>query len=200
MTTRKRNKRVTFCQGPSQGSIREDFIESSFKLEEDAKPLWWSRDEIRQILRQNVQVLDELKDEDPSYMQGVTKLFQECSKGSTSANCNILLNAPRDDIRGLERQMHKMISQHRASHVRSIVKIQRHVRRKEIGERLLRRLSAKSSRASRVMAQVMAHYDSMQLASMIRQELLDSESNERWPTKFTGPQPVESGNRRQLVL
>jgi hypothetical protein len=96
--------------------------------------------------------------------------------------------------------MHKMISQHRASHVRSILKMQRHASKKDIRERLLRSLSAKSSRASPVKAIIRAHYDSMQLASMIRQELLDSESNaERWP-KFTVPSPVESWNRRQLLF
>jgi hypothetical protein len=171
----KQRKKVGFCLDPANGDIRKELVDSTWTLE-TITPLWWSRDEIRQMVRRNQQALDKLKDDNQSYIQSIVGLFQQCAAKSNAqdlvdANHKFLLNPPREDIRGLERRMHKMLSRYRAFHVRGLLKIQRDVIEKDLRESSLRSLSTKTSRVSRVMAQMLAFGDAIQVASMIRQEL-----------------------------
>jgi hypothetical protein len=172
---KKQPKTVGFFQDPASGEVLKEFIESN-SIEEDIKLLWWSRAEIRQMHRHAGQVLNELREQNPSYIQSMSRLFQECSTESNvpdvvSANCDLLLNSPREDIRGLERQMDKRLSQYRLVHVRNILKFQRHITKLDLRDPLLRTTSKKTSRVSLAMARVLAHGDSSKVVSMIREEL-----------------------------
>ena len=97
----------------------------------------------------------------------------------SSQSCKILLDLSSSgdsDIRGLERHHPSfkiLMTENRVKHATRILKLQRHLVdiKHEFKERMLRSLSAKSSRGSRVMARIMAQHDSNQVVSMVRQEL-----------------------------
>jgi hypothetical protein len=87
------------------------------------------------------------------------------------------LNPHRQDMRGLERCLHEPISQWRSYHAKSLLQIQQRLPKGDnrLRERLLRRQSMHTSRRSRVMARLLAHADSLEVAAMVRHELLESE-------------------------
>jgi hypothetical protein len=89
------------------------------------------------------------------------------------------------DMRGLEAFAHRAVQQHRHWHVRNIVAVQAAAESNSKlsstsassttldspQERLLRSVSMRSSRASKIIARLLGHGDSIQVASMIQEEL-----------------------------
>jgi hypothetical protein len=174
----KEGKTVRFDVDPVTGKIRKRLIASNIS-QEDIKPLWFSRSEIQQILREANQILINVKVGNNGYASETIRLFQECSKESNipkliASNESALLSPPRDDLRGLERRMHTILSQFRTFHVRSLLKTQKKLKKltkSELHQRLLRSTSKHTSRVSRAWAIVLAHGDSMQVIKIIREEL-----------------------------
>jgi hypothetical protein len=174
---RKKGKAsVSFHRDPVNGKIRKDIIASNL-TQEDLDILWYSRSEIRQRFHECDTTLKDAKRHCDAYVKEIILLFQQCSKESNipklvSTHASILLNPPREDLRGLERQMHKMLSQYRTFHVKSILKVQKKLMTKsEAQPSMLRSTSISTSRVSRAWAIVLAHGDTLQVAKMIRQEL-----------------------------
>jgi hypothetical protein len=186
---KKKGKTVRFDRDPGTGKIIKWIIASNIS-QKDIKPLWFSRSEIRQMSREAHQILIDVNDGNNEYASETIRLFQECSRKESnipkliskliSSDESALLDPPRDDLRGLERQMHTMLSTFRTFHVRSLLKIQKKLNKltkAEVHQRLLRSTSMNTSRVSRTWAIVLAHVDSMQVTKIIREELRLIESS-----------------------
>jgi hypothetical protein len=188
----KKGKAVRFDRDPLNGKIRKEIIASNL-TQGDLDIIWSSRSEIRQTFRECDKALKDAKSENGAYVKEIILLFQECSKESNipklvSTHESILLNPPREDLRGLERQMHKMLSQYRTFHVKSLLKAQKKLTKSEADRRMLRSMSMSTSRVSRAWAIVLAHGDMLQVSKMIRQELASS-------ARPASSKPPESSNR-----
>jgi hypothetical protein len=169
---RKNAKRVRFDRDPVTKKIRNE------RSKEDLKSLWSSRCELEKNRTEAGEALRNVSIGSKHYTKGVIRLFQECSSKQSNiskllSSCeSTLLNPPREDLRGLERQMHKGISQYRTFHVRTLLKQQQTLTKKsETHQRMLRSISLNTSRVSRVWAIVLAHGDSIQVVNMVREEI-----------------------------
>lgn len=171
-----KGKKVRFDRDSANGKIRKEAI-SSITNQCDVNDLWSSRAELRETFRECDLTLKEVKKDNGSYVQEIIRLFSECSNQKCNVpkliktHQSILLNPPREDLRGLERQMHKMLSQYRTFHVKSILKVQKKLTKSEEHRRMLRSMSMRTSRVSRAWSIILAHGDNMQVHKMIKQEL-----------------------------
>ena len=95
-------------------------------------------------------------------------------------------NDTQSDARGLEPFLHPCIKQSRAAHVLGVLMIQRALQNNQetsssldsdTMQQVLRTRSLQTSRASRVLARLLAHGDSMQVTRLLRQELLQEQAN-----------------------
>jgi hypothetical protein len=172
-------KEVRFLLEPSREPKQTAFIESPLLEKELVATLWWSRADIYHMWRQTERALNQVRQEHPDYADGIVRLLKECYKDASTAQClasthlEVLLNPRRQDMRGLERRLYKTISQCRSYHAKSMLQIQQ--RLPKGNTRLLRSWSMHSSRRSRVMARLLAHADSLEVAAMVRQELESEE-------------------------
>jgi hypothetical protein len=175
-------KYVQFKRDRVSGKIREEFIESNFFAQEDMCALWSTKSELADTTQAATQVINEIKTRNPAYVQEVVRIFQECSRETNlqrivSSHLPILLNPPSLELRGLERQVHQMLSKYRALHRHNVLEVQKNKLPTQSSDeiirhqRILRSTSMNTSRVSRALAIVWAHGDAMQVAHMVREEL-----------------------------
>jgi hypothetical protein len=116
-------------------------------------------------------------------------LLVECSSSSSSSSRllvvpdnaqKVLRELESSDMRGLEAYVHRAFRERRHWHVKSLVAAQTASKSQKLlsstttrdsRERLLRSVSMRSSRASKIIARLLGHGDAVQVASMVREEL-----------------------------
>jgi hypothetical protein len=147
--------------------------------------LWWSRSEIRKFQKQAKIDAKDFRESNDTFVYDLEELFR-ASKSETSLQSLMrcpcarrIMEYPEYDMRGLERSLHSIVGQYRFFHCRSLLAIQKAcpIEDSEYLGQLLRSRSIESSRASRVLARLLAHGDYLQTAEMIRQELDSLNSN-----------------------
>jgi hypothetical protein len=154
-------------------------------------PLWFSQEEVSQILHENKRSIVRAKKHSPDVLHRIVSLFQACG-GDEFSVANWVQShgsggqAPPDDdhhsralffdsisrakLRGLEYCLDKTMVECRSLHVRSLVKIQKRLPKSADAaahDRLIRRRSLHTSRPARNFAWILAHIDSMEVVSML---------------------------------
>jgi hypothetical protein len=177
-STNPQTKKVRFDGHPENGRMQKRFIESNV-AQDHIPTLWTPRSELRQTYRQATEAVREIRQRKDPYVQQIVCLFQACSKPSTNLpqlvydHMTTLENPPREDLRGLERNLHSMLNEYRAFHVKRLLKMQKELPSKqpETHTRLLRIVSKNTSRVSRAWALVLANGDLIQVSKIVREEL-----------------------------
>jgi hypothetical protein len=171
-------KKVRFDINMENGRVRERFIESTV-AQGHLPTLWMPRSEFRKTCRHATHALRETRQHQDQYVQQIVRLFQACSKPSPNLlqlvcdHKTTLDHPPREDLRGLERNLHSMLTQYPVFHVKRFLKIQKELPSKqpETRTRLLRIVSINTSRVSRAWALILANGDLIQAAKIVREEL-----------------------------
>jgi hypothetical protein len=146
---------------------------------DDEYELWWSRSEIKKFQKQAKLDAKDFRESNDTFVHDLEEFFR-ASKSERSLQSLMrcpcarrIMESPEYDIRGLEPFLHSIVGQYRFFHCRSLLAIQKAcpIQDREYLEQVLRCRSNESSRASRVLARLLAHGDYLQAAEMIRQEL-----------------------------
>jgi hypothetical protein len=155
-------KRVTFAMTPNL-SIHAQFIEPSHELRDEIKSdIWWSAEEIRSKSLERKRLAKAFRKE---LEEGFCALYKNCESLSfsqvmrTKTAKQLLFEATdADERRGLEMGLSIQVLKKRKQHVLWILSI------KEEGapDEILSAASAKSSRASQMLARVLAQLDKVE--------------------------------------
>jgi hypothetical protein len=146
---------------------------------DDNYELWWSRSEIKKFQKQAKLDAKDFREANDTFVHDLEELFR-ASKHETSLQSLMrcpcarrVMECPEADMRGLECFLHSVVGQYRFFHCRSLLATQKAypVQDSQYLEQLLRYRSIESSRASRVLARLLAFGDYHRAAEMIRQEL-----------------------------
>jgi hypothetical protein len=161
-------------------------IINSNLTEELVQELWFSSKEIQDFQKEAKQQAKDFREQHSDLVQELGTLVRACAKESSLQTLlrspsaqQIMKSLPGTTVRGLEGHLHAIVGRHRVLHLQGLLAIQKRCPKKydvEFLEQLLRSISLRTSRASRTLAILLAHGDYLYMATIIRQEL--GESNE----------------------
>jgi diadenosine tetraphosphate (Ap4A) HIT family hydrolase len=170
------HKQVRFCD-------QVNIINSNL-TEELVQELWFSRQEIQDFHKEAKQQAKNFREQHSELVQEFATLVRTCTKESSlkalfrsSRAQQIMKSLPGTTVRGLEGHLHVIVRRHRVLHRQGVLAIQKRCPKKhdaEFLEQLLRSISLYTSRASRSLARLLAHGDSLHMTAIFRQELRES--------------------------
>jgi hypothetical protein len=158
-----KKKRVEFAMTTRNLSIQAQFIESSHELCDEIKSdLWWSAEEIRSKSLERKRLARDLRKETE---EGFCAVYKNCQSlcfsqvMRTKAAKQMLFEATGvDERRGLEMSLSKHAMRKRKHHVLSILSM----KGEGAPDEILSAASAQSSRASQIIARVLAQLDKIE--------------------------------------
>jgi hypothetical protein len=159
-------------------------IINSHLTEELVQALWFSRQEIQDFHIEAKQQAKDFREQHSELAEELGTLVRTCTKESnlpalfdSPSAQQIMKSLPGTTVRGLEGHLHVIVGRYRALHRQGLLVIQKRCPKKHDAaflEQLLRSQSLYTSRASRVLARLLAHGDYLHMAAMIRHELRES--------------------------
>jgi hypothetical protein len=152
--------------------------------EELAQELWFSRQEIKDFHKEAKQQAKDFREQNSELVQELGTLVRACTKESSlqalfrSPSAQQIMKAlPGTTVRGLEGHLHAIVGRCRVLHRQGVLAIQERCLKEHDAEgleQLLRSRSRYTSRASRTLARLLAHGDYEHMATIILQELRES--------------------------
>ena len=181
-----RQKRLKGTDCFPQDIAADDETSASFEDAASSSSIWWSRQELAQIRSRNKQCVLNTRERSPDSVKNLVQLFHDCGEDDFSIAGAIQESSLGPtywgQARGLEYGLDRSISQSRSTHVRTVIMMQEKLVAAHQSSRavvdlaarssvLLRRLSLKMSRKTRKFSRILAHFDSMEVLSMLQKEL-----------------------------
>jgi hypothetical protein len=156
-------------------------IINSNLTEELVQELWFSRQEIQDFHKEAKQQAKDFREQHSELVQELVSLVRTFTKETSlqALFCSpraqqIMKSLPGATARGLERHLNVIFGRYRVLHRKGLLAIQKRcppMHDAAFLEQLLRSRSLYTSRASRALARLLAHGDSLHLAASIWQEL-----------------------------
>ena len=159
--------------------------------EQDHANCWWSRQEIRDACFDAQEIVDDIIDHDE--VDSIDELNRFFKYWTLSASHRSMMTRMNDastkrlvrsllqhhhevDCRGLENFAYPIIHRHRVWHEQSLLTAQARIppgAGPEVRERLLSAISVQTSKASKMLARLLAHCDACQVVNQAELELRD---------------------------